>query len=625
MKFCLSTSLLSLVFATAVSGVVYGAPTVRMIGGTNTAVSSSAGTSGGTTTTNSTTARAGSLRSTGGFVRPTTSVGSGTTSGATESENATSGSAVSSGAVGLNRTPSSPQRLSIGKYIGAPRSVSTEGEGIAGIMERIEKLEVTTERMEEEKQDKLSGTDFITIGDDEIWLEFEKLKEALALRDGREVELKTTDDGLFWRYSGEEEWVLLISWDDLKSNLNITDINNSIADINVRITNLVEEVRRIQEVDISGKVDIAQGSDKAGMALVVDSEGNVQATGDFVTPATVTSMVTNITNPLAIDISGKVDIDQGVASAGKALVVGPDGMVTTDDPLRVDDIDISSKLDKMQSPEDAEKVLTIGSDGMIVPGKVVYSMAETDTLLDKKLDNTVDGEEYVGRALVVSSTGELEPTGDFVEVNQGVDRSQRVLTVDDTGHVRPDKIVYSVSETDTLLGGKLDIAQGPESAGKALIVDAEGNIKPSDLDIDLSGKVDVDQGTGKAGKALVVDSAGIVQATGEFLTSADISGKVDIDQGTDKAGKALIVGNDGMVTTGSINTRSLGLGTLAYKDKVKNMDVADDAAIERSKMAADITDTLYWVDRWRNTEPDDNARYVVAVDEYGQKSWFRVE
>ena len=55
-------------------------------------------------------------------------------------------------------------------------------------------------------------------------------------------------------------------------------------------------------------------------------------------------------------------------------------------------------------------------------------------------------------------------------------------------------------------------------------------------------------------------------------------------------------------------------------------------------MAADITDTLDWIDEWKNQaggdpEAEDPAnpykldlgtRYVMALDEYGEKAWFKV-
>ncbi|MBP5485740.1 MAG: hypothetical protein J6Y07_03480 [Alphaproteobacteria bacterium] len=465
--------LLTSFFVLSASGVL-AAPTVRTLSAENTVPA--------TTDMNTSSVRAGSLRSTGGYVRPVSATSKSVTASgnSTDAGQTASGSSVSSGTIGLNRTASSPQRLSIGKYIGAPRSISTEATAVNNLADRVDALEATTERLDADKQDKLGSTEFITVENDDVILEFAHLKEALSLHDGREVELDTTDDGVVWRYVGDNEWDTLLTWDDLKSNLDIADINTSVTNMDTKIGDVVDRIARLEQ-KMTQKLDIDQGEDNAGKFLVVGTGGEI-TTGEF-------------------DLDSKVNVTQGEEKAGKVLLVGADGDVTT---------------------------------------------------------------------------------------------------------------------SEVKFADKVDVVQGQENAGKVLIVGQNGSVSPGE--IDLAGKVDVDQGTDNAGKVLMVDERGEV-----IPGVIDLSGKVDVNQGENKAGKALIVGADGMVTTGSINTHSLGLGYLAYKDQVKNEDVANDAAIERKKMAADITDTLYWVDHWRNVEPEASAaRYVMAIDEYGERAWFRV-
>ena len=764
MTFYLKTSLLTLIFATAVSGS-FAAPTVRAIGGSNTVVGAGSNTS----------ARAGSLRSGGGYVRPTTTTSAAVQNTTAATQSATSGSSVSAGTPGLNRGSSTTSRLSIGKYIGAPRSISTDGVDVTGIVERIERLETTTERIEStterletEKQNNLKGTEFITVDNDEVWLEFDALKQALALRDGREVEMDTTSAGIVWHYVGETEWNVLISWDDLKTNLGIAGIEfdlsskldknqgtenaNRVMTVNSsgvvvpgeyvysqsqtdnllsgKLDNTADpatyvgralvvtptgeilpagefvaynqdaaDVNRVLTVDAAGhvkpdkivysvsetdsllaaKVGANQGTGNAGKALVVGADGIV-TTGDVSVDITgkldVNQGAGNVGKSLIVgadgtvapgdvDLSSRVAIDQGAGNVGKALVVGADGMVTTGDvtvditgkldrnlgagnvgkSLIIDEhgdvipgeVDLSSRVAVAQDSNDAGKVLMINDEGNVVPGNVDLSSRVA----------VAQGEDYAGKALVVDAAGNVTPSGDFVKTAQNTDDAGKFLTIDSEGNVVPGNVdlssrvavaqstedagkVLLINSEGNVVPGNVDlssrvaVAQSTEDAGKVLLINSEGNVAPGT--IDLSGKVDVAQGVGNAGKALVVDSSGNVSATGEFLSAADLSGKVDIAQGVENAGKALLIDEEGNVTVRRINSHSLGLGNLAYKDKIKNEDVADDAAIERAKMAADITDTLYWIDRWRNstTTLDDSTRYVMAIDETGAPSWFRV-
>ena len=306
-----------------------------------------------------------------------------------------------------------------------------------------------------------------------------------------------------------------------------TEITNDIKNINneiQNITNILDDV----EADISGKVDKEQGINEAGKALVVGTDGFV-TTSEFVTP-----------DELEVDLNGKVDKDQGVGAAGKALLVNADGIVTTGDVLKPGDIDLSGKVDVLQGRQYKGKALVVDNDGKLKPIGEFMTPGEVD--ISGKVDK-LQGANYEGNALVVDQYGYLQPTGDFVNADQGV-----------------------------------------ANHGKALVVNADGRVVPGDVDL---GELNV-----------------------------DLSGKVDKDQGDDHVNEVLVVGSDGKVTD----------------QKIVNANVADDAALERAKMARTITDTLDWVDVWKNQSEDSDgtykldsdARYVMALDEYGEKAWFKV-
>ena len=293
--------------------------------------------------------------------------------------------------------------------------------------------------------------------------------------------------------------------------------------------------------------------------------------------------ITNILDDVEADISGKVDKEQGINKAGQALVVGTDGFVTTSEFVTPDElnVDLDGKVDKVQGIGAAGHVLSVDADGRVTNANEVYFKPEMDAKLAEKVD-ILQGRQYKGKALVVDNDGKVKPIGEFM----------------------------TPGEVD--ISGKVDIFQGPEHAGNALIVNEYGYLQPT------GDFVNADQGVANHGKALVVNADGRVVPSDVDLgeLDVDLSGKVDKLQGDDHVNEVLVVGSDGKVTD----------------QKIVNANVADDAALERAKMARTITDTLDWVDAWKNQSEDSegtykldsDARYVMALDEYGEKAWFKV-
>ncbi|MBO4700919.1 MAG: hypothetical protein J5620_04195 [Alphaproteobacteria bacterium] len=290
----IKTSLIS-ILCVAFASVANAAPTVRVVGGAGTYDSAASATA----------ARAGSLRATGGYVRPTASVsGTAANAVATPTTSATTaGGAVSTGGTTVGRVASSP-RLSIGKYIGAPKSVSTSGGGTGSdLTGRVEQLETDVSALQTDKQDTLTDSTYITIQGDQVILDLERVREDLEIgtgTDGREVEMGTNDDGLLWRYVGDTEWQTLITWDEISQKLDFDGIEQTLT---TNITNLRNEMLAALET----KVDKDQGTDNAGMAMVVGDDGILAPTGDFVSR------------------------DQGIANAGSVLVVDDNGFIVPSD------------------------------------------------------------------------------------------------------------------------------------------------------------------------------------------------------------------------------------------------------------------------------------------------------
>ena len=165
MRMCFNTSLISVLTAAALCSDAFAAASVRSIGGAGTLSSTSSAAA-------ETSARAGSLRATGGSVR-TTPVSSATKS-ATGTMPATT--------TNISRAASAP-RLSIGKYVGVPKSISEKGT--ANITEdRISEIERQIEKLETEKQMVLKNSDYITVVNNEVLLNTERLIADLEISDG---------------------------------------------------------------------------------------------------------------------------------------------------------------------------------------------------------------------------------------------------------------------------------------------------------------------------------------------------------------------------------------------------------------------------------------------------------
>lgn len=389
----IKTSLISILCA-ATATFAHAAPAVRTMGGAGTY--DSAASAANATATN----RAGSLRATGGYVRPSGTSTSGatqkattasapTTSGATATAT-TSGatqkttSSVATGGGTAGRVASTP-RLSIGKYVGAPKSISTTNNSVSDLTQRVDKLETDVITLQTDKQDVLTDTTYITVQGNELILEIEKIKSDLDLKDGREVEMGTNDEGLLWRYVGEEEWNTLISWDDLRSHLNLNEINTQ---INTQVTNLKE----ILTADIEGKVDKDQGTAAAGHALVVGDDGMVAATGVFATPD---------------DVAKKLDKRvEDVSARGKALVVDNEGNIvptgefaTTSNTYNKNEIYNKSQIDEIVTN---------------ITNKDGVTEEELNAALKTKVDIHQSDPNAIGMALVVNRAGDVEATGEFV-------------------------------------------------------------------------------------------------------------------------------------------------------------------------------------------------------------------
>lgn len=397
----IKTSLLSILCVATVSTGAFAAATVRSVGGTSAYDSVASASSAN----NAMNARAGSLRAT---ARPTTAVSAAQpVSDAMATTMANQPSAVSTGGTSVNRAATSP-RLSIGKYVGVPKSVSSSTAN-SDLNSRLDKLEGDISKLESDKQDVLKDTAYITVEGDELILDVEKIKQDMNIQDGREVEMDVNNDGLLWRYTGETGWQTLVTWEEMKAKMGLDDMNQA---INQEIANIRNELAE----GLDTKLDKNQGAGYAGKALVVGNDGSVKPTGDFYTKDEVDTKVTNVTNSITqvgdnIDdkLAKKVDIDQGTALAGRALVVGTDGKVSpTGEFANAGDVynktEVDNKITEINTElgdlgalayKDQIKNDDVASDAAITRDKMAAGVRQSLKLADDYLSNAPNSGKHV--------------------------------------------------------------------------------------------------------------------------------------------------------------------------------------------------------------------------------------
>lgn len=416
----IKTSLISLVCATAVS-VGFAAPSVRAVGGSGTVNSAASATA----------SRSGSLRTTGGYVRPTattTTALKAATTAPTSTATATTATPATTTSVG--RVATSP-RLSIGKYIGGtPKATSTSNPS-SELTQRLDKLEADVDKVDADKQDTLKDSTYISIQDNELILDVEKIRTDLDLhagKDGREVEIGTNDSALLWRYAGDADWTELIEWATMKSKLGLGDVKESIDNTAEVIARTSQEVADINS-GLAEKISLTQFADNKGMALVVDEEGKIVAAGNFANADDVytkdkvyskeevynkdevyakdkvytkdetygkgdvynkTEINSQITG-VNMELANKVDKFQGADKVGKPLVIGSDGnvIVSSKDIPTIDNIGLMAFKDSVSNGD--------VDDGALERSKMAASITDTLAWIDEWRNSmpTEPGERYV--------------------------------------------------------------------------------------------------------------------------------------------------------------------------------------------------------------------------------------
>ena len=427
----IKTSLLS-ILCVATAAAANAAPTVRTITGTYESVAAANDTAS---------SRAGSLRSTGGFVRPTATL---STSGGTSvsspksvtTTTTTSGGSVATGGGTTGRVASTP-RLSIGKYVGAPKSISSSGGTSSDLTSRIAKLESDVNGLEQDKQDNLQDSTYIYIdhNNNEVVLNLDAVRDDLGFTD-REIEFMDDETGLYWHFVGEGDdvWRTVITWEALNQYLDLSDVDGKIAAALSEIANTYATKADLSDY-VPYDVGTGENDQDVGKAMVIGSDGRL-------TPRRI-----------SVDTTGFVSqeqFDSALSGLDSTYVTIQQGTGDNDELIGT--------------------TMVIDSEGNLQPGGTFVTPGQLDSALDSALDDYVlvhqgigENGELVGGTMIIDSNGDLKPGNyDDVYVSQyqgtGTDDELvgRPMVIDEDGYVVPSEVDFAtVQDLDNLNLGAL--------------------------------------------------------------------------------------------------------------------------------------------------------------------------
>lgn len=704
----ISTLAIVCVLCTALSSA-YGASSVRSLGGTGTYSSASSASAASSSSTAA--ARSGSVR-----VTPTTGV-SGSSATNTSSTN--------------SRRVTTTPRLSIGKYLGGSTSVSTgsslrpqipsggsssggdgsmDPEVAANLQKAVEDLQDNIVDLKdaddeikgllEEKQNALIPTDdYITIENDEIFVNVDNLKEALAGatgEDGREIELDKVGDYLVWRYVGDSSWNNLIAIADITGPqgpqgekgepgdpANLTDYptKTDMEDaISAAVDNLAATYATKEELADYVKTETATATYATKEELTSGLSGKLDngALSGYATTVGVQTAINEATDGLATS----AELTTGLA--GKANVADVYTKSEVYNKTEVNDLvadvaagDMQEALKEYAKTSDVEAGLAEKADKTALDSKADATVVDA---LSSKVDTIGVAADNAGLAATAAAetAGAAKTTAEAAQAiaNAVSGEVETVKTTADTAKTTADAAKTAADEAKELASGASDVAQAAQAAATAAqdkadaaalavaskadksttlagygITDAytktevdskvEGLATDADL-TELEGKVQTNTSNISTLKttvgegALTTTAQNLVGAVNELKTKTDgmatdgnfeeMNNKItQMEQTVNTAVESI----DGKADTTYVDEQlatkanTADLGTLATKSKITNDDVADDAAIARTKLAEDVQASLDKADA-AISMVGAGKDAVLGVDSNGDKVWYEI-
>ena len=562
--------------ASAVSGA-FGAASVRSLGGAGT-YSSASSAAGGAPSGAVSAARAGSMRvSASGGMGGSVAPNRGTTT--------------------TGRVATAP-RLSIGKYLGGGTSVSggssiknqkpggsTSSSSGGGSMDpgvmsdlegRVDQLEGQVaniyvkddvDSILQDKQNVLTPVDdYIEIENDEIYLNVDALQEGLETitgKDGREVEIGSNATHLLWRYKGDTAWQNLIALADITGPQGPAGEKGEKGDPGEGLDPELYPTKKFMDAEIALAISgLASKEELAGYAKTAD----VYTKDQVYTKGEVDTKVADV-------VAG--DMSEALAAYAKTA-------------------DVNSALEKK---------------------------ADVSALSDYATNAVVTG--LTGRVSAVET--EMDDINELA-VNAATDAATAVTSAT--------AAKTAADEATAAAGVALTTANSASGAADAAKTLAEGAKTSADTAVATAGAAKTAADAATAGLALKANADDVYTKTAadeKFALKANTYTKTEVDTkvaeisagNMDEALKAYAKTEyvDAELAK-KANTDSLG--ALALKNTISNADVADDAAIAKTKLSADVQASLSKADQAVSiADAPETGDFVLAISD-GQKGWFEV-
>lgn len=594
--------------ASAVSGA-FGAASVRSLGGAGT-YSSASSAAGGAPSGAVSAARAGSMRvSASGGMGGSVAPNRGTTT--------------------TGRVATAP-RLSIGKYLGGGTSVSggssiknqkpggstssSSGGGsmdpgvMADLESRVGELEGQVaniyvkddvDSILQDKQNVLTPVDdYIEIENDEIYLNVDALQEGLETitgKDGREVEIGSNATHLLWRYKGDTAWQELIALADITGPQGPAGEKGEKGDPGEGLDPEQYPTKEFMNAEIARAIDSAN---------YVTPEALSEAIAGFVTRTAVAESIADATS--------------GLASKEELA-----GCAKTADVYTKDQVYTKGEVDT--------KVADVVAGDMSEALAAYAKTADVNSALEKKADVSALS-DYATNAVVTGLTGRVSAVE--TEMDDINELAVNAATDAATAVTSATAAKTAADEATAAAGVALTTANSASGAADAAKTMAEGAKTSADTAVATAGAAKTAADAATAGLALKANADDVYTKTAadeKFALKANTYTKTEVDTkvaeisagNMDEALKAYAKTEyvDAELAK-KANTDSLG--ALALKNTISNADVADDAAIAKTKLSADVQASLSKADQAVSiADAPETGDFVLAISD-GQKGWFEV-
>ena len=273
----------------------------------------------------------------------------------------------------------------------------------------------------------------------------------------------------------------------------ITDANVTKAKLASDVqTSLGKADTALQAADITGKVDVAQGSSAASKAVITDASGNV-------TTGTITSgMITDGTITTS-DISSTAGITKSQLASDVQTSLGK-----ADTALQ-EHQDISGKVNVAQGSSAASKAVVTDSSGNVTTGTIATGMIANKAVTAAKIaDSTITSTQLANNAVTTAKITDANVTKAKLasDVQTSLGKADTALQAADI-----------TGKQDIQIGAAKSGTTASTDSGKAVVVDDDGKIAMS---------------TNKLGTLAYKSTVVSADITDGTITTSDISNSAGI-------------------------------------------------------------------------------------------------